>query len=86
MSEEQNVYVALLNKVRKLWVSKISDEKKKEFKSLEKDQRFLKYQKIDSDILDTYSKLLYDARQKQVKVNTDIVLENAVDVELKKFN
>lgn len=85
MSEEQNVYVALLNKVRKLWVSKISDEKKKEFKSLEKDQRFLKYQKIDSDILDTYSKLLYDARQKQVKVNTDIVLENAVDVVIEKI-
>lgn len=85
MSEEQNVYVALLNKVRKLWVSKISDEKKKEFKSLEKDQRFLKYQKIDADILDTYTKLLYDARQKQVKVNTDTVLENAVDVVIEKI-
>lgn len=85
MSEDQNVYVALLNKVRKLWVSKISDEKKKEFKSLEKDQRFLKYQKIDADILDTYTKLLYDARQKQVKVNTDTVLENAVDVVIEKI-
>ena len=85
MSEDQNVYVALLNKVRKLWVSKISDEKKNELKTLEKDARFIKYKKIDADILDTYTKLLYDARQKQVKVNTDTVLENAVDVVIEKI-
>lgn len=78
MSDEQNHYIAHLNKIRKLWVAAIPEEKKAELKTFSKEERLIKYQKIDQDIFDINIKLLHNERQKQGKVNTDAVLKEAV--------
>jgi hypothetical protein len=78
MADEQNHYVSHLNKIRKLWVAIIPEEKKAVLKTYSKEERLIKYQKIDQDIFDTNIKLLHNERQKQGKVNTDAVLNDAV--------
>lgn len=78
MTDERNEYIAFFSKIRKLWVSKITQEQKDRFKSLEKEERFQAYKKIDNSIFDLYVRLLREERETKTKVDTDLVLDRAV--------
>lgn len=44
---ESNVFVDYMNRVRKSWVAKLSDETKELFKAMPQEERFKHYRDID---------------------------------------
>lgn len=85
MSEEKNEYIAFFKKIRQSWVSKITQEKKDHFKSLPKEERFAKYKNIDNSIFELYLRLLREERETKTKIDTDAVLERAVEFVVEKL-
>lgn len=86
MSEEQNVYVAHLNNVRKAWVSEVLESTKEKFKTLSQETRFEIYREIDGRVVEKLNELLYTARHNGEKVKVADVLPLAVSAVIAQYN
>lgn len=60
---ESNVFVDYMNRVRKSWVAKLSDETKELFKAMPQEERFKHYRDIDEKVVAEHRKLTRERRE-----------------------